>query len=87
MLNCNNKNFGLSNFPFLEDDFDATTDYKLFSKMTAHVERLEKFIKDELDGAIRRYINEEFNNIMLDAMYDASTETLILYLNRNGGNN
>ena len=86
MINCN-RNFGLQNFPFLEDDFDATTDYKLFSKMVGHVERLEKFIKDELDGAIRRYINEEFNNMMLDAMYDAETETLILYLTRDGGNN
>ena len=82
MIRCGNNNFGLQNFPFLEDDFDATTDYKLFSKMTAYVERLEKFIKDELDGAIRKYIDEQFNNIMLDAMYDAPTETLILYLNR-----
>lgn len=85
MFNCN-RNFGLQNFPFLEDDYDATTDYKLFSKMVAHVDRLEKFIKDELDGAIRRYINEEFNNIMLDTLYDAETETLILYLNRNDAN-
>ena len=82
MLRCGNNNFGLQNFPFLEDDFDATTDYKLFSKMTAYVERLEKFIKDELDGAIRKYIDEQFNNIMLDAMYDAPTETLILYIDR-----
>ena len=56
--------------------------YKLFSQMVAHVRNLEMFIKDELDGAIRKYINEEFNNIMLDAMYDSETETLILYLNR-----
>lgn len=87
MLNCGNKNFGLNNFPFLEDDYDATTDYELFSKMVGHVKRLEAFIKDELDGAIRRYINEEFNNIMLDTMYEPETETLVMYINRNGGNN
>lgn len=81
-MNYRCKNFGLQNFPFLEDDFDATTDYKLFSQMVAHVRNLEMFIKDELDGAIRKYIDEEFNNIMLDAMYDSDTETLILYLNR-----
>lgn len=81
-MNYRCKNFGLQNFPFLEDDFDATTAYKLFSQMVAHVRNLEMFIKDELDGAIRKYINEEFNNMMLDAMYDAETETLILYLNR-----
>lgn len=87
MINCGNKNFGLQNFPFLEDDFDATTDYKLFSKMVGYVENIEKFIKDELDGAIRRYINEEFNNMMIDTMYNAETETLVLYLNREGGSN
>ena len=85
MLNCN-KDFGLQNFPFLEDDFDATTDYKLFNQMVGYVERLEKFVKNELDGAIKRYINEEFNNMMIDTMYNAETETLVLYLNRGGDN-
>ena len=81
-MNYRCKNFGLQNFPFLEDDFDATTDYKLFSQMVAHVRNLEMFIKDELDGAIFNYINVVFNNIMLVSMYYAEIETLIFYLYR-----
>ena len=73
------RNYTLPNLPFLEDDFDALTDYELFSKMVGYVKELDAFIKDELDGAIEEYINKEFNNLMIQAMYDSDTETLILY--------
>lgn len=76
---CNN-NFVLQNFPFLEDDFDALTDYELFCKMLEYVKELDAFIKDELEGAIQKYIDEYFNNLMMNAMYDSETETLVLYL-------
>ena len=33
-----------------------------------------------LDGAIEKYIEERFNDMMLATMYEAETETLILYL-------
>lgn len=42
------RNWVLENFPFLEDDFDALTDYELFCKMMDYV---KKFAKD----------NEEFS--------------------------
>ena len=51
------KNFVLPNFPFLEGDFDALTDYELFSKMVAYVKDLDNFVKNELDGAIQKYID------------------------------
>lgn len=38
------------------------------------------FINDILDQKISEYIEEKFNDIMLDSMYDAETETLILFL-------
>lgn len=40
------------------------------------------FINNILEQKISDYIEEEFNNIMLNSMYDKQTETLILYLNK-----
>lgn len=80
------KNSVLRNFPILEDDFDALTDYELFSKMVGYVKKLDAFVKNELEDALTKYIDQRFNEIMLDAMYDSATETLILYLDR-GENN
>ena len=73
------KNFVLPNFPFLEGDFDALTDYELFSKMVAYVKDLDNFVKNELDGAIQKYIDSQFDNLMINAMYDSENEKLILY--------
>lgn len=44
------------------------------------------FINDILEEKIIDYINIRFNDIMLNTMYDAETETLILYLDNKGGN-
>lgn len=77
------KNAVLRNFPILEDDFDALTDYELFSKMVGYVKSLDAYVKNKLDDELKKYIDERFNDLMLDAMYDAETETLILYLNEN----
>ena len=73
------KNCVLENFPILEDDFDALTDYELFSKMTAYTKELRDFILNDLDSAITKYIEDNFNNIMINAMYDSENEKLILY--------
>lgn len=78
------KNAVLRNFPILEDDFDALTDYELFSKMVAYVKSLDAFVKTELDKELKEYIDTRFNEIMLNSMYDAETETLILYLDNQG---
>lgn len=78
------KNAVLRNFPILEDDFDALTDYELFSKMVAYVKSLDTFVKTELDKELKEYIDTRFNEIMLNSMYDAETETLILYLDNQG---
>ena len=44
------RNFVLQNFPFLEDDFDALTDYELFCKMMGYI---KKFAKDNEDFSKR----------------------------------
>lgn len=38
------------------------------------------FINDILEQKISEYIEEKFNDIMLDSMYESETETLVLYL-------
>lgn len=78
------KNTVLRNFPVLEDEFDALTDYELFSKMVGYVKKLNAFFTEDLDDKLKEYIDEEFNNIMLNAMYDSGTETLVLYLDNVG---
>lgn len=47
------RNWVLQNFPFIEDDFDALTDYELFCKVLVYIknyqkefDRIEKEIKD-----------------------------------------
>lgn len=74
---CNN--YILQNFPFLENDFDALTDYELFSKMVGYVKELNNFFINDLEQNIEKYIDENLDNILMNAMYDSATETLRLY--------
>lgn len=41
------------------------------------------FVNDVIEEKITDYIDERFNDIMLNSMYDAETETLILYVDHN----
>lgn len=43
------------------------------------------FINDILEQKLADYIEERFNDIMLDSMYEAETETLVLYLTHEEG--
>lgn len=38
------------------------------------------FVNDVIEDKLTEYIDERFNDIMLNSMYDAETETLILYV-------
>ena len=64
------RNFVIQNFPFLEDDFDALTDYQLFCKMVAYVKKLyinnEKLLKEITANLEQMYEDGKFdlnNNI------------------------
>ena len=48
------------------------------------IDEIINFVNNNINEQIKEYINQEFNNIMLNAMYDAETETLILYLDNQG---
>ena len=78
------RNWVLQNFPFLEDDFDALTDYELFCKMLEYV---KEFAKDNEDfnkrlTNLENYINnldlqDEVNNKLDEMTQDGTLENLI----------
>lgn len=58
--------------------------YEQICKLTAKMNELINFANNELTDALKEYIEKEFNNMMLDTMYDAETETLTLFLVKEG---
>lgn len=79
----------LQNFPFLDYDFDATTDWAVMQELGKKTNEIICFINNVLDDKLIEYIDKRieyidkrFNDIMLNSMYDAETETLILYLKK-----
>lgn len=78
------RNFILQNFPMLEDDFDALTDYELFCKMMEYV---KEFAKDneEFKKQLSTYENyfknldvqTEINNKLDEMAQDGTLEELI----------
>lgn len=85
------RNWVLQNFPFLEDDFDALTDYELFCKMVEYMKKSLEKIKDyqkelnlfsaKLDDFQHYFDNldvqEEINN-KLDEMAESGELTDII---------
>ena len=54
--------------------------YEQICKLTTKMNELIAFANNELTETLKEYIEKEFNNIMLDTMYDPETETLTMYL-------
>lgn len=75
-------NFGClnTNFPFIEETFDSLTLLEILKKINCKLNEVIVFIDSVLEQEMNDYINNMFNNMMLDTMYEAETETLILYL-------
>lgn len=85
------RNWVLQNFPFLEDDFDALTDYELFCKMLEYMKKsLEKIndFQNEINGfeiklnEFQHYFDNldvtEEVNAKLDEMADDGTLTELI---------
>ena len=85
------RNWVLQNFPFLEDDFDALTDYELFCKMVEYMkkslEKVEDF-RNEINGfevklnEFQHYfdnldVQEEINNKLDEMAEDGTLEDII----------
>ena len=80
----NFRNFVLQNFPYLEDDFDALTDYELFCKMIEYVKTLVKDNEDfrkqleELENYVYNLnLQDEVNNKLDEMAQDGTLENLI----------
>ena len=54
--------------------------YEAISVIIDKVNELSLFVNTVLTQQISAYIDKRFNDMMIDAMYDAPTETLILSL-------
>lgn len=82
------RNWVLQNFPFLEDDFDALTDYELFCKMMEYVKQFakdnEEFKKqlEELETYVYNLDIQDAVNNKLDEMAESGelTEIISQYL-------
>lgn len=83
------RNWVLENFPFLEDDFDALTDYELFCKMLEYVKQFakdnEEFKKqlEEMENYLNNLdLQDEVDN-KIDELYENGdlAEIITTYLN------
>ena len=55
--------------------------YEQICRINKKVNELISIFNEQLTQELKDYIDERFNDIMLETMYDAETETLLLYLN------
>ena len=70
----------LTEFPFIDETFDSVTEWQILQKLGGKTNEIIRFINTILEQKLNEYIEQKFNDIMLDSMYEAETETLILYL-------
>ena len=70
------RNFCLSNFPFLEKDFDALTDYELICKIFEHFENEIKEIDEKYSDILN--IRQEFDSFKaeIQAEFSSFEETI-----------
>lgn len=70
----------------IPSEFDNSLSYlEILYKLTDKLNQVIDFVNNTIEQKLIEYIDARFNDIMIDAMYDGETETLILYLN-NGEN-
>lgn len=74
--------FCQNNFPFIEDTINAVDEYQILSAMSGKINEMIAYLNDIIEGKVVDYIDKRFNDIMLDTLYDAETETLIMYLRK-----
>ena len=57
---------------------DSMSYYETVCKLVYTVNQLIGIINGDLSDNIKQYIDEQFNNIMITAIYDPETETILL---------
>ena len=57
---------------------DSLSYYEQVCKLTTKVNEIVNFINSNVNEALTKYINAQFNNLIINAIYDESTETITL---------
>lgn len=57
---------------------DSLSYYEQLCKLTNKMNELINFVNGEISTTIQNYLDQHFNDIMINAIYDESTETIIL---------
>lgn len=70
----------IQNFPYVDESINSINDWQLLQKYGAKIDEIINFINTTLDKSINEYIDARFNNMIINTMYEAETETLVLYL-------
>lgn len=66
--------------------YDDTISYEeLLYSITNKMNEIIDYANGELNQAIIDYINQQFNNMFINAAYDSDTETIRLYLDEKMG--
>ena len=64
--------------------FDESMSYlEDIACLKAKINEVITFVNNVLEDKITEYIDERFNDMMINAMYESETETLVLYLSDN----
>ena len=59
---------------------DSISYYEQLCKLTRTINDILDLINGDITGTIEKYINDSFNNLMINAIYDENTETI--YFNK-----
>lgn len=57
---------------------DSLSYYEQLCKLTNKMNEIVDFVNGEVTTTIENYLDQHFNDIMINAIYDESTETIIL---------
>ena len=57
---------------------DSLSYYEQLCKLTNKMNEIVEFINGNFSEAIQNYIDKKFNDLMINAIYDEATETIIL---------
>ncbi len=63
--------------------FDESLSYlEMTCNLIEKMNEIIDFANNELSEKLEKYIDERFNDMIINSMYESETETLILYLDR-----
>lgn len=57
---------------------DSLSYYEQLCKLTNKINEIVEFINGNLSEVIQNYIDKKFNELMINAIYDEASETIIL---------